>query len=88
MRESLTWLQTIHSIVLREACNCPGDPVALCRRVVVALGLPIEAATPLLVRTFMANLALFDRPQLIVDDDILQAGGGAVHGRDERRLLS
>ncbi len=69
MREALVYLQKVHTMVIRNAAGSLSDPLELCQRTAVALGLPPQAATPLLARTFAANLRLYDRPQLLIDEE-------------------
>jgi len=55
--EALAWLALIRETVQSTASQSPEmDPLALCRRVVHALGLPTFAANPLVARSFMACL--------------------------------
>ncbi len=56
--ESLGYLQRIHEIVIKAAgSGGPPEPMELCGRVARELRLPEAAATPLLARSFLANLA-------------------------------
>jgi hydroxyacylglutathione hydrolase len=57
MEDSLKHLQLIHQKVIQAAALHPSsDPMALCREVVADLGLPPSAATPMLAKSFQANL--------------------------------
>jgi hypothetical protein len=56
MNEALVYLQTIHDAVIAAVGNDTPDPMDLCRKTAAALGLPLQAATPLLARTFEAHL--------------------------------
>lgn len=57
LEASLAWLERIRSAACQEAAADPKpDPLALCRRVVLRLGLPPTAANPLVARSFMACL--------------------------------
>jgi len=88
MREAFVYLQKIHTAVIRNADLYRTDPLEHCRRTAAALGLPPQAVTPLLARTFAANLQLYDRPQLLIDEEALQPEGPVVEGaRSERKLL-
>lgn len=53
MDDGLAWLETVEAAV-REARAAPNaeDPLALCRNVLSSLGMPPEAANPLVARTF------------------------------------
>ncbi len=80
LRNALAYLQQVHTAVLGAAAASPDDLMAICRRTVAALGLPPDAATPFLARTFSAHLPLCNRPRLLIDEDVLsddRAGGGA-----------
>jgi glyoxylase-like metal-dependent hydrolase (beta-lactamase superfamily II) len=56
MERALEYLNTIQKTVLAFSCEGICDPTELTRKTVSALGLPPEAANPLLSRTFAANL--------------------------------
>jgi glyoxylase-like metal-dependent hydrolase (beta-lactamase superfamily II) len=64
MDKALEYLRTIHEVVL--ACNRKSatDPVELTKKAGAALGLPPQAITPLLRRTFAANLHERDNKDL------------------------
>lgn len=85
LRNALAWLQQIHTAVLGAAAASPDDRMATCRRTVAALGLPPDAATPLLARTFSAHLPLCNRPRLLIDEDALSADRGTVAGGNGTR---
>ncbi len=87
MREALAWLQQVHTTVIKAGCSFPSDPMDLCRRTAAALGISLQAATPLLARTFSAHIRLCNRPQLIIDEDHLQPSGSPVAGIDSSRKL-
>jgi len=61
------YLQTIHDTVRACAGTVPADPMELTRMTASALGLPSQAVTPLLARTFAANLRVRDRKSLLAD---------------------
>jgi len=66
MHEALWFLQRIHEAVIAAAAGTTSpDPMGLCRTVVAVLGLPPQSATPLLARTFSANLRVRDRKNLL-----------------------
>lgn len=89
LRDALAWVQRVHTTVLKESARCPNDLQELSRRTVAALGMPPEAATPLLARTLSAHLRLCNRPRLLIDEDTGSPAGtgpGSVTGA--RNLLS
>jgi len=68
MHEALIYLQQIHEAVIAAAGGTKSpDPMGLCRKVAAVLGLPPQAATPLLARTFLANLRFRDRKSLLLE---------------------
>lgn len=87
MREALTYLQEVHTAVIRAGCSLPSDPMDLCRRTAAALGIPPQAATPLLARTFTGHLRFCDRPKLIIDEDDPFSSGTTVTGKDGSQKL-
>jgi glyoxylase-like metal-dependent hydrolase (beta-lactamase superfamily II) len=69
MDRAVQYLQMIHETVLSNAgTGCPDIP-ELTRKTATAIGLPPQAVTPLLVRTFAANLRVRDRKNLLADSD-------------------
>ena len=56
MNEALAYLQKVHDAVIASAGKDIPDPMDLCRRTAKVLGLPPQAVTPLLARTFAANM--------------------------------
>lgn len=69
MDRAVRYLQMIHEAVLANAgTGCPGIP-ELTRKTATALGLPPQAVTPLLARTFAANLRVRDRKNLLADSE-------------------
>lgn len=88
MHEAIRYLQQIHTTVLRTAASCSPSQMELCRRVAASLGLPPQAATPLLARTFSAHLSLRDRPDLLpVENEELPAGS-VPSGRNGQQFLT
>jgi len=67
MNEALAYLQTIHDAVIAAAGTGTPDPLDLCRRTAKVLGLPPQAVTPLLARTFAANLRARAHKDLLVN---------------------
>ncbi len=57
MGDSLSFLQRIHELVAQKVTNDTAPEIMeLCRQVVLSLGLPASAATPMLARSLQANL--------------------------------
>jgi hydroxyacylglutathione hydrolase len=67
MDKALDYLQKIHSTVLASAGDRPVDLMVLTQKTAASLLLPPQAATPLLARTFAANLHLRDKKNLLSD---------------------
>jgi glyoxylase-like metal-dependent hydrolase (beta-lactamase superfamily II) len=66
MDEGLHYLQRIHEAVIRCSENGAGtDSMELCGRVLAELGIPPEAANPLVARSFASNLAVRARQYII-----------------------
>jgi glyoxylase-like metal-dependent hydrolase (beta-lactamase superfamily II) len=65
MDRALDYLQQVHQAVLASAGNDFHDPVELTKKAVAILGLPPQAASPLLERTFAANLRVRDQNNLL-----------------------
>jgi glyoxylase-like metal-dependent hydrolase (beta-lactamase superfamily II) len=61
------YLRQIHGAVLAASANGPDDMTRFTRSVAAAIGLPPHAATPLLSRTFSANLRMRDARNLPED---------------------
>jgi glyoxylase-like metal-dependent hydrolase (beta-lactamase superfamily II) len=59
IRDAISWMHRIDEAV-REAAQGPDapDPMALCREVVPSLGLPPQAANPLVARSLVSHLKL------------------------------
>ena len=67
MDRAKEYLQTIHDTVRACAGTGPTDTMELTRMAASAIGLPSQAVTPLLARTFAANLRVRDRKSLLAD---------------------
>jgi glyoxylase-like metal-dependent hydrolase (beta-lactamase superfamily II) len=66
MDEGLQYLQRIHSSVLKVGGEKPGlNPMQLCQRVLVELGLPQIMANPLVAESFQASLMAGDKQNLL-----------------------
>jgi hydroxyacylglutathione hydrolase len=64
---ALNYLQHIHEVVLDVSGEGITDPMELTKKSAAVLGLPPQAVSPLLARTFTANLKLRDRKNLLSD---------------------
>jgi hydroxyacylglutathione hydrolase len=67
MELALDYLQQIHEAVLASAGDGFPDLIELTGKAAAVLGLPPQAVTPLLARTFAANLRIRDRKSLLSD---------------------
>jgi len=67
MDRAAGYLQVIHTAVLANADAGSSDPMELTRTTAAAIGLPPEAVSPLLARTFAANLLVRDQKSLLAD---------------------
>jgi hydroxyacylglutathione hydrolase len=65
MDKGLEYLQKIHEAVLISERDGSPDLLVLTQKTAAALGLPPHAVTPLLARTFAANLLVRDRKNLL-----------------------
>lgn len=65
MDRAVAYLQRIHEAVLASTVPDSPDPAELTRRAAAALGLPPQAANPLLARTFAAHLKVKDKKGLL-----------------------
>ncbi|KQC04753.1 MAG: hypothetical protein APR53_02785 [Methanoculleus sp. SDB] len=65
MDEGLAYLEKIHDAVLDCAGTGEPEPVAPARDVAAVLGLPARAFSPLLAKSFMANLRVRDKKGLL-----------------------
>ncbi len=64
MDSAIVYLQRIHDAVLASANEGSPDPMEFTRKTAAALGLPPQAVSPVLQRTFEANLRVRDRKSL------------------------
>jgi hydroxyacylglutathione hydrolase len=67
MDKALDYLQKIHTAVLSTAVDCSDDLMVLTQKTAATLLLPPQAVTPLLARTFAANLTLKEQKNLLSD---------------------
>jgi hydroxyacylglutathione hydrolase len=67
MDKALEYLQKIHTTVLSSAKDGFEDLMVLTQKTAASLLLPPQAVTPLLTRTFAANLHLRDKKNLLSD---------------------
>ena len=67
MDKALDYLRKIQKTVLALSAEGITDPIELTKKAAAFLGLPPEAITPLLARTFAANLQLRDQKNLLSD---------------------
>ncbi len=67
MDRAARYLQTIHEAVLASAGTGSSDTMEQTRITAATIGLPPEAITPLLARTFAANLRVRDKKSLLPD---------------------
>ncbi|MBN1763482.1 MAG: MBL fold metallo-hydrolase [Methanomicrobia archaeon] len=68
MDEGLRYLQRIHEAVIRvvdDDRSLVSNDAELCRRVLVALGFPEQAANPLVARSFVANVKVAEQRDLL-----------------------
>jgi len=64
MDRALAYLQRIHEAVIAVSADGTHDPTEIAKRTAVLLGLPPQAVTPLLARTFVANMRVRDTTDL------------------------
>jgi hydroxyacylglutathione hydrolase len=69
MDQALAYLQKIHEAVILEAGSGDPDPMELAKKVAGFLGMPPQMVTPLLARTFAANLRLKGQKDLSADQN-------------------
>jgi len=67
MDRAIEYLQAIHEAVLAAAGTGSPEPMELTGKTAAALGLPPQAITPMLARTFAAHLLVRDRESLLAD---------------------
>ena len=60
MDRALACLQKIHTATIGTSADGACEPMEIAKRSAVLLGMPPQAATPLLARTFAANLRVRD----------------------------
>ena len=65
MDRALAYLQKIHEAVITVSADGTTDPMEIAERTAALLGLPPQAVTPLLARTFAANMRVRDHPDLV-----------------------
>ena len=64
--EGLRYVQRIHEAVLKASGDNPSpEPMQLCRKVLEELGIPPDAASPLVARTFAAHLVMRGHKHII-----------------------
>lgn len=66
MTRALLYLQRIHKSIITVSSDGTEDPMEITKRASALLGLPQEAVTPLLARTFAANILVRDHPDLVI----------------------
>jgi hydroxyacylglutathione hydrolase len=69
MDRALAYLQSIHAAVVTESEDGTSDTMEVTKRAAAALGLPPQMVTPLLARTFAANLRIRNRKDLLADQN-------------------
>jgi hydroxyacylglutathione hydrolase len=62
---ALAYLQRIHMSVITVSADGTTDPVEITKRAAALMGLPLQTVTPLLTRTFAANMKVRDQPNLV-----------------------
>ena len=62
---ALAYLQKIHGSVITVSADGTTDPMEITKRAAALIGLPLQAVTPLLTRTFAANMKVRDNPDLV-----------------------
>lgn len=65
MDRALAYLQKIHESVITVSADGTSDPMEIAKRAAALLGLPPHGVTPLLARTFAANIRVRDHPDLV-----------------------
>jgi hydroxyacylglutathione hydrolase len=66
MDRALLYLQRIHNAVITVSADDTRDPMDMVQRAAALLGLPPQAVTPLLARTFSANIRMRVFPDLVI----------------------
>jgi glyoxylase-like metal-dependent hydrolase (beta-lactamase superfamily II) len=64
MDRALAYMRRIHESVITVSTDGTHDPMEIAKRTVALIGLPSQAVSPLLVRTFAANMRVRDQPDL------------------------
>jgi len=64
---ALAYLQRIHNSVITVSADGTTDPVEITKRTAALIGLPLQTVTPLLIRTFAANMKLRNHPNLVFE---------------------
>jgi hydroxyacylglutathione hydrolase len=67
MDRALAYLQKIHQAVILAAATGETEPMELAKTTAGYLGLPLQVVTPLLARTFLANLRVRHQMDLLAD---------------------
>jgi hydroxyacylglutathione hydrolase len=62
---ALAYLQRIHTSVITVSADGTSDPMEIAKRAAALLGLPPQVVTPLLARTFAANIRVRDHQDLV-----------------------
>jgi glyoxylase-like metal-dependent hydrolase (beta-lactamase superfamily II) len=65
MDRALAYLQKIHESVITVSADGTSDPMEIAKRAAALLRLPPQEVTPLLARTFAANIRMRDHPDLV-----------------------
>jgi glyoxylase-like metal-dependent hydrolase (beta-lactamase superfamily II) len=65
MDRALAYLQKIHESVITVSADGTSDPMEIAKRAAALLRLPPQEVTPLLARTFAANIRVRDHPDLV-----------------------
>jgi glyoxylase-like metal-dependent hydrolase (beta-lactamase superfamily II) len=66
MDRALRYLQRIHESVITVSADGTQDMMEITKRTAALLGLPPQVVTPLLARTFAANIRVRDHPDLVI----------------------
>jgi len=64
MDRALAYLQRIHEVVIAVSADGTQDPMEIAKRTAALIGLPPQVMSPLLARTFVANMRVRDTPDL------------------------
>jgi glyoxylase-like metal-dependent hydrolase (beta-lactamase superfamily II) len=67
MNLALAYLQRIHASVIIASADGTTDAMEITKRTAALIGLPLKAVTPLLTRTFAANMKLREYPNLVFE---------------------